>query len=257
MRLLISSRNTLIPNGLQQSLGLSRHNVLAHYYQSADQLIAKAILERADIVLLDKSDAETFSTKEIAYIRQKLPRLKMLLLSTLEHIDFMQHCYTNGIEGYLTYDCSSEEIEEALDTIERGQQFFCQRILTTLLPRLSAPVNAGPARALTDRETEIARHIAEGLTNKQIGDRLCISPHTVHTHRKSLMKKLGISSARDPWEQMFLDALTLNKPEIFIGNCAQRIDDKTGQITDEPTKGFIKQQLAAFAKFITVHGGKS
>ena len=56
---------------------------------------------------------------------------------------------------------------------------------------------------------------------------------------------------------IFCDALTLNKPEIFIGNCSQRIDDKTGQIKDEQTIGFIKQQLAAFAKFIAVHGGKS
>ncbi len=56
---------------------------------------------------------------------------------------------------------------------------------------------------------------------------------------------------------IFLDALTMNRPEIFIGNCAQRIDDKTGQIKDEQTVGFIKQQLAAFAKFIERHGGKS
>ena len=56
---------------------------------------------------------------------------------------------------------------------------------------------------------------------------------------------------------VFLDALTLNKPEIFIGNCAQRIDDKTGKITDEATVGLIKQQLAAFAKFIAAHGIKS
>jgi chromate reductase, NAD(P)H dehydrogenase (quinone) len=56
---------------------------------------------------------------------------------------------------------------------------------------------------------------------------------------------------------VFLDALTLNKPEIFIGSCAQRIDAKTGKITDQPTIGFIRQQLAAFAKFIAMHGGKS
>ena len=49
---------------------------------------------------------------------------------------------------------------------------------------------------------------------------------------------------------MFLDAFTLNKPEIFIGNCAARIDEKTGEIKDEATRGFIKQQLAAFATFI-------
>jgi chromate reductase len=55
---------------------------------------------------------------------------------------------------------------------------------------------------------------------------------------------------------VFLDALTLNKPEIFIGNCAQRLDEKTGQITDEQTRNFIKQQLAAFATFIAAHGIK-
>jgi chromate reductase, NAD(P)H dehydrogenase (quinone) len=49
---------------------------------------------------------------------------------------------------------------------------------------------------------------------------------------------------------VFLDAFTLNKPEIFIGNCASKIDEKTGEITDEPTRGFIKQQLAAFVTFI-------
>jgi chromate reductase, NAD(P)H dehydrogenase (quinone) len=49
---------------------------------------------------------------------------------------------------------------------------------------------------------------------------------------------------------IFLDAATLNKPEIFIGNASTRIDAKTGQITDQPTVEFIRQQLAAFAKFI-------
>ena len=49
---------------------------------------------------------------------------------------------------------------------------------------------------------------------------------------------------------VFLDAFTLNKPEIFIGNCASKFDEKTGEITDEATRGFIKQQLAAFVPFI-------
>ena len=56
---------------------------------------------------------------------------------------------------------------------------------------------------------------------------------------------------------IFLDAWTINKPEIFIGNCSQRIDEKTGQIKDQQTIGFIKQQLAAFAQFIVRIGGKS
>ena len=49
---------------------------------------------------------------------------------------------------------------------------------------------------------------------------------------------------------VFLDAFTLNKPEIFIGGCASKIDEKTGEIKDEATRGLIRQQLAAFASFI-------
>ena len=56
---------------------------------------------------------------------------------------------------------------------------------------------------------------------------------------------------------IFLDALTMNKPEVFIGSAPQKFDEKTGQLKDEQTVGFIKQQLAAFAKFIERHGGKN
>jgi chromate reductase len=49
---------------------------------------------------------------------------------------------------------------------------------------------------------------------------------------------------------MFLDAFTLNKPEIFIGNCASKFDEKTGELKDETTRGLLKQQLAAFAIYI-------
>lgn len=196
MRILISSRNTLIPAGLQQTLAAGRHHVQAHYYQSMEQLVAKSILERTETVVLDKSAADVFSFEELTEFRKRLPRVKILLLSTMEYLDFIQRCFTAGIEGYLTYDCSPEEIDEALDIMARGGQFFCQKILTSLLPRLSAPANV-QGKALTDREREIAALIADGKTNKQIGEVLCISPHTVHTHRKSLMKKLQVSSARE------------------------------------------------------------
>jgi chromate reductase, NAD(P)H dehydrogenase (quinone) len=56
---------------------------------------------------------------------------------------------------------------------------------------------------------------------------------------------------------VFLDGFTLNRPEIFIGNAAQRIDEKTRQIVDDKITDLIKQQLAAFAKFIQTLGGKN
>src|SRR3989344_5891647 len=174
MRLLISSKNTLIPNGLKHTLLTSRHDVITHYYHSLEQLISKAILERSEVVLLDKAAVTTFTYPEIKH-----------------------QCYIGGVEAYLTYDCSTEEIEEALDSIEEQRQFFCQKILTALTPLFLSNRETTIDVLLTDREKEIALLIAEGNTNKQIGDLLYISPHTVHSHRKSLMKKLGVSSARE------------------------------------------------------------
>jgi len=55
---------------------------------------------------------------------------------------------------------------------------------------------------------------------------------------------------------VFLDALTLNKPEIFVGNCAPKFDEKTGELRDDTTRNLIRQQLEAFNKFIAEHGGK-
>jgi chromate reductase, NAD(P)H dehydrogenase (quinone) len=56
---------------------------------------------------------------------------------------------------------------------------------------------------------------------------------------------------------IFLDGLTMNKPEVFIGGAMQKFDEKSGQLKDEQAVGFIKQQLTAFAKFIEQHGGQS
>lgn len=56
---------------------------------------------------------------------------------------------------------------------------------------------------------------------------------------------------------VFLDALALNKPEIFVGACATKFDDKTGELKDETTRNLIKQQLEAFAKFVERHGRKA
>jgi chromate reductase len=56
---------------------------------------------------------------------------------------------------------------------------------------------------------------------------------------------------------VFLDALTLNKPEIFVGSCAAKIDEKTGELKDDTTRTLVKQQLEAFGTFVVRHGAKA
>ena len=97
------------------------------------------------------------------------------------------------------------------------------------------------------------------------------APYAEHfraTHRVLALDQRGHGESDKPpsgyrWEEFgadlmrFLDALTLNKPEIFIGGCATKLDEKTGELKDDATRNFIKQQLEAFEKFIARHGGKT
>ena len=69
-------------------------------------------------------------------------------------------------------------------------------------------------------------------------------------NRAELVKALTKVPADQRKAMAFLDAFVLNKPEIFIGGCASKFDEKTGELKDEATRGFIKQQLAAFATYI-------
>ena len=87
-------------------------------------------------------------------------------------------------------------------------------------------------------------------TNPSLGSRWPSNP---------LPRVRSAAAASDDLRRMmvFLDALTLNKPESFIGGCAAKLDDKTGALKDQATGKFIAQQLEAFAKFIERHGGKA
>ena len=196
MRILISGRNTLIPFGIQKMLSETRHKVLSNEYHTVEQLAARIILEQTDLVILDKTSAEDLTINDLAELRNRIPRLKIVMISTLDFSEFIQQAIAFGVEGYLTYDCSADEMNELIADIQKGGKYYCQKVLSQLLPKIASP-STEPEKSLTERELEIARLIASGNTNKIIGELLCISPHTVHTHRKSMMRKLNISSARE------------------------------------------------------------
>jgi DNA-binding NarL/FixJ family response regulator len=95
-------------------------------------------------------------------------------------------------------DCELSEILDAVKETKKGNRFFCGQLLETI-QRANIDVHdidvdgfTCEAVILTERETEIIKLIAEGLTNIQIADLLFLSTHTINTHRKNIMGKLGV-----------------------------------------------------------------
>lgn len=100
-----------------------------------------------------------------------------------------------GVKGYITKECSLEEVAMAVQSTAKGEKFFCHKILDIIMEKHfnTEPENCDPT-ILTARETEILKLLANGQSTQTIADGLYLSPHTVQTHRKSIIKKLNIKS---------------------------------------------------------------
>ena len=105
-----------------------------------------------------------------------------------------------GVKSHVLSVCSAKEIKEAVYATAKGEKFFCGTIVEAMVDANEETLEEGaPATScdpvkISDRELEIIKNIAQGYTNKEIADRLFISTHTVMTHRKNIMSKLGINN---------------------------------------------------------------
>ncbi|MCH7992768.1 MAG: response regulator transcription factor, partial [Gemmatimonadetes bacterium] len=101
-----------------------------------------------------------------------------------------------GADGYVLKDVSPAELRDAVRAVHEGREYFTARVTQQLSVGLRQEIEKEQLRArldsLTNRETQVLLLVAEGLTNRAIGDRLEISPRTVETHRERVMGKLRI-----------------------------------------------------------------
>jgi len=153
---------------------------------------------KPDLLIIDYDQEGYFSADSIYRIRQESPELKILVISNDRNKVQILKVLEAGINGYLTRECDEEEILNGIELIVKNEKFFCNKIVDVILQKNLAvddqscsPVN------LTEREIEITRLVADGMTSKKIADKLFLSFHTVHTHRKNIMKKLGIKTVSE------------------------------------------------------------
>lgn len=103
------------------------------------------------------------------------------------------------IQGFLTKHCSGEEIHNALLALSRGEKFYCNKVLEVVLEK--AGYNNGAEdcspTVLTQREIEIVNLLAAGKHTKDIAAELHLSTHTVYTHRKNILRKLGVRNVQE------------------------------------------------------------
>lgn len=199
MRLLLADSNELIRVGLKSTLsGLAEvHSILE--ISSGKQLIDFAQQGEVAVVLIDYT-AEGFDIDHIIASLRLNPALKFIGLTYLQSPQTLVDALRGGVMSYIKKDCDLQEISDAVIETSKGNKFFCGKILETInksnldVDDIDHGVLTCDPVMMSDRENEIIVLIAEGYTNDQIAEMLFLSKHTVNTHRKNILFKLGVKN---------------------------------------------------------------
>ncbi len=156
-----------------------------------------AVLERqeADIVLMDVNMPKMDGLAATREVLQIYPEIKVLMLTMHGTNDYIQKLLKAGAQGYLLKNTGRDELEEAIKTLVGGNTYFSKEVTASVmqgLQRKKQQERDYQIVELTDREKEVLILIADELTTNEIADKLCISHHTVETHRKNLISKLNV-----------------------------------------------------------------
>lgn len=134
-------------------------------------------------------------------LKKNYPQVKIIILSLHNEKAIIQNLIQIGVDGYLLKNSNKDEMLNAIQQVLNGQKYFSSDVtlsLSGMAPSSSIkltntdPGNAEKLSSLTERELEILKGIADGMSNREIGEQLFISQRTVDTHRQNIMKKLDV-----------------------------------------------------------------
>jgi DNA-binding NarL/FixJ family response regulator len=193
-KIVIASPNFLLAEGIRNffnSNGFESVSVI----ENQDLLERTLIKEIPEYVLIDDSSKHFKVEKTIAFLSFTKPA-QMILLSNLinqERFDLLKKV---GVRFFISSEISREELFTLLQFMELEKDFSDEKIKRRLtFDAEEAFRNTCAELNISEREVEIIKLIAEGYINKEIADMLFLSTHTVNTHRKNIMSKLGVNNA--------------------------------------------------------------
>lgn len=196
IRVLVVDDHTVVREGIRSVLeNAAGFEVVGEAGDGAEAIVL-AEQHEPDVVLLDITMPGQSGLQVAVRLRQRLPSVRVLILSMHDRTEYVLEAVRAGASGYLLKDAGPAEVREAVRAVHRGEAYFApavaQKLSAALRGELEEEQRRGNLGLLTPREREVLVLIADGRTNKEIAGELGISPRTVETHRESLMRKLRI-----------------------------------------------------------------
>ena len=195
IRLILVDDHTIIRDGIKALLKDKEDIQVVGEAGNGKELLSLVANTPADVVMMDVNMPEMDGFETTTYLKEPYDHLKVLVLSMLDHESYISKILAAGASGYMLKNTGREELVCGIRIVASGGQFICSTVALNLLKKLQNP-NYKPVstedkqtRDLSQREVEILKLIADGLTNAEIADKIFTSKRTVETHRQNIIEK--------------------------------------------------------------------
>jgi two-component system response regulator NreC len=198
IRVLLADDHTILRAGLKMMLNAQPDIETVGEASDGRQAISEAERLSPDVVIMDITMPECNGIDATRHIKRLLPDVRILVLTMHENEGYLFQTLRAGAAGYMLKEAADTDLISAIRVVASGRFYLSPSAQSMLVSDYLQRVHTGEERdsysALTEREREILKLVAEGYTNNQIGERLFISPKTVDTHRTHVMDKLNLHS---------------------------------------------------------------
>jgi NarL family two-component system response regulator LiaR len=192
IRVMIIDDHAVVRSGLSAFLMVYPDLEMVGEAESGEEGVARAALYQPDVILMDLVMPGMDGVATTRAIRQKYPNIQIVALTSFKEEEMVQGALQSGAMGYLLKNVSASELSNAIRSAHARRMTLSSEAAQALV---QASTPSLPAEdGLTDRELEVLRLMAEGLSNQEIAERLVISLGTVKFHVGNIFNKLGVNS---------------------------------------------------------------
>ena len=195
IRVLVAEDHPIVREGLRTLIASEPGMALVGEAADGIEAVAKARALRPDVILMDLMMPRMSGLEAIGEIKASQPEVPILVLTSFAEEDKIFPAIRAGALGYLLKDSSPEQLFRAIRDVHRGEPSLHPTIALKMIRELDHPASQErSASPLTDREIQVLKLVAQGLTNQEIADRLVISEWTVRTHVRNILGKLHLAN---------------------------------------------------------------